>query len=510
MAGVAAAIGVIAAVSHEANSESNKMAESAKANKRAYDDLMKSQSEKTKTDTAEIGRTQELWKELQSVTDENGNIKDGYQARVDFILGQLNSALGTEIQRNGEVITSYDKIKGSIDTLIAKKRASILLDIAEDGYRTSLTESKKIEAEQIKNQIAVMEQKNTVSELEAKFARDRATSIDPMLIKGDAQVLYSAKQKLSQEEAAYNQNEATLKNYHKNIADYESASAASIQGDYAAVERALDSKDRAYADSTTATDEQLRTQAINSEIAYNNLEQRLREHDSTVTQESVDSARELANKDKAAYLNVSEESASGYILGWNENGDAIFQAGSNAENQALSGVSDSGNNMGAEGENQAGNYASGWISGIRAWLGNIWDAAYGFVSHALDAGREAQDSHSPSKKTHVLGINYGEGYELGIKDKIGDVKSAAKSMVSGALISNPIAPSLNADIAHKITGYSGSVTNTTINQSTPYSLNFSLPIYLNNKLVKEQEFAITSAELAQGRTKRMLDVGVIN
>jgi acylphosphatase len=87
---------------------------------------------------SEIGYYEELWEELKTIADENGKIKDGYQARADFIIGQLNDALGLEIERNGDVIKSYQEVEKSIDSLIEKKKAQIILDAKEEGYSEAI------------------------------------------------------------------------------------------------------------------------------------------------------------------------------------------------------------------------------------------------------------------------------------------------------------------------------------------------------------------------------------
>lgn len=53
----------------------------------------------------------------------------------------------------------------------------------------------------------------------------------------------------------------------------------------------------------------------------------------------------------------------------------------------------------------------------------------------------AQDSHSPSKKTRKLGAYFGEGYRLGIADEIAETQKTVRSLTSRALSAvecNPI------------------------------------------------------------------------
>lgn len=113
----------------------------------AYDELNESRRGRMKAIDDETGKVEDLWMELQTLVDENGNVKDADKERVDFITGELNEALGTEITRNGDVIESYKEIGKEVDKLIRKKRASLYLEAFGDQYKEALTnQSKALEA----------------------------------------------------------------------------------------------------------------------------------------------------------------------------------------------------------------------------------------------------------------------------------------------------------------------------------------------------------------------------
>ena len=58
------------------------------------------------------------------ITDENGRVKDGYEARANYIAGELSSALGMEIALTDGVISNYQQLTGSIHDLIAAKKST--------------------------------------------------------------------------------------------------------------------------------------------------------------------------------------------------------------------------------------------------------------------------------------------------------------------------------------------------------------------------------------------------
>lgn len=87
---------------------------------------------------SEIVTTQKLADELRNMTDENGKVKEGYENRAKYILGELNSALGTEYKMNGNIISQYGELKDNIDQLIAKKKAEATLNAYEGEYQEAL------------------------------------------------------------------------------------------------------------------------------------------------------------------------------------------------------------------------------------------------------------------------------------------------------------------------------------------------------------------------------------
>ncbi len=87
---------------------------------------------------AEIDNVKILRDELSTLVDENGKVKEGYEARAQFILNELNEALGTEYKLNDNIIKSYEKMQDSIDELILKKKAQLILEADEEAYQEAI------------------------------------------------------------------------------------------------------------------------------------------------------------------------------------------------------------------------------------------------------------------------------------------------------------------------------------------------------------------------------------
>ena len=125
--------------------------------KNDYNEAIDSINNKKETSLLELQVTQEQVKELENLIDTNGKVKEGYEDRVSYILGDLNKALGTEyeltgnqISQNGKLYKSYDELKANIDTYIAKRKQQIEAEAYEEVYKETLKERIKLE-EQMKS-----------------------------------------------------------------------------------------------------------------------------------------------------------------------------------------------------------------------------------------------------------------------------------------------------------------------------------------------------------------------
>lgn len=94
---------------------------------------------------AEIEAKKNLGAELEELIDSNGKVKEGYEERVDYILGEMNSAFDTELQRTGEIITkngeivnSYNDIKNAIEANAEASMAAAIMKQYEEEYAAAV------------------------------------------------------------------------------------------------------------------------------------------------------------------------------------------------------------------------------------------------------------------------------------------------------------------------------------------------------------------------------------
>ena len=134
---------VTAIISYEDETDKlvKKTEENYNAHKKYNDELRNTKKiieENLITGLAQQQYYQNLVDELKTLVDENGNVKKGYEDRVEFIVNQLNSAYGLELKiTNGQIEGYKEQIK-TIQELIETKKAEIMLKANEEAYTLAI------------------------------------------------------------------------------------------------------------------------------------------------------------------------------------------------------------------------------------------------------------------------------------------------------------------------------------------------------------------------------------
>jgi len=136
--GVTTAVTTLALKENEAQKVSREFAEEIKSSKNALDEYNSSIDETKNKELSYINAVERLKNELSTLVDENGKVKKGYESRVDFILNEMNEALGTEYELNENLIDGYKELQQEIDKLIEKKRAEIILAADEEKWKNAI------------------------------------------------------------------------------------------------------------------------------------------------------------------------------------------------------------------------------------------------------------------------------------------------------------------------------------------------------------------------------------
>ena len=235
IAGATTALITFATVNDEANDSVNETAEKVNEAADSYRDFKESIQESEQATMNEYGNIQKLWQELQTLTDENGNVLESDKARAEFILGQLNEALGTEYTMTGNQIDKYKEMCDTIDTLIEKKRAEALLSTQQESY----TEAVKNQDEAIQNYAESQNDLNSkiIEYNKAQEEYDKYMQ-KPYFDRSTTQVSYlknqmdEAKKAVEEAQGTYKTSKETLQGYLQDIALYESNFAAATQGNF--------------------------------------------------------------------------------------------------------------------------------------------------------------------------------------------------------------------------------------------------------------------------------------
>ena len=207
-----------------------------------------------------------------------------------------------------------------------------------------------------------------------------------------------------------------------------------------------------FIDAETGSRESLENQLANFTANYELLKTAMDENQPGVTQKMVDNAKELVDK---ATGELKKLKGNGETAG--KNGTEGVSDGMKNED-ALEKVDKSGKKVLSKAENSlSGSYNKGYQKGKDFTQGYIKGLSEGGPTGSLHAETNrqarqlaetglislanAQDSHSPSKKTRKLGAYFGEGYRLGIADEIVETQKTVRSLTSRALSAvegNPI------------------------------------------------------------------------
>ena len=107
----------------------------------SWNSLKNARNENLTSNLTEIDNIEKLSEELKKMTDANGQVKEGYEARANYIINELNNALGTEYKLNGNIIDQYAELRDGIDTIITKKKAEAYLNAYQEEYQTALKNS---------------------------------------------------------------------------------------------------------------------------------------------------------------------------------------------------------------------------------------------------------------------------------------------------------------------------------------------------------------------------------
>lgn len=414
-------VGIIAyvAATGDAEDETSKLSEETEEliediheEKEALDASKEAYEKKAGAIQAEGKYHQDLVKELDNYVAADGRVKDADKARVDFILGQLNEAYGTEWKVVDGVVQKYDELKTTIQEVIDTKIANTLLEAknadyvaaiqSEDGALSKLNkayENYMAQREISTKKIDEWSQEIQESETGVWEALWATITFSDTKIEKLGKNINKELETLNEVETAYDEALTNYGGYYTTIQEYEEATALVQQGKAKEAIDLLKGKGDAYFEYSKEVDA-----ATQSEI-------------DTLYKAAVDAGLAAAQTKKNY-----EDGVEGYTEEMVKESEDAYDEALEAWADVYDGAHDVGEDLG--GGLKAG--MEGTVPGLIAKAKNI-------ISNIWKAMRKEADSHSPSKKTMRLGGDMGEGLEIGMEDSSKDTEKAARNLIKDTL-----------------------------------------------------------------------------
>lgn len=301
VAGIASLVGMYKEMTSETTQTTNKI----KEQKEEMEQLREEQQREMESNLSQIDNVQRLKDELTLLVDKNGKVKDGYEARAKFILGELNEALGTEYKVTDGVIKKYDELSDKIDNLILKKKAEIILETQEERWKNAIKEKANATELLAQKQEELINKEKEIDENRQKLIENE-TKYDGVF---KEQIENRIKQ-LEKEKNSINDNIKTqsdvIQTYINDISTYETNATLVAEGTEESLKKVTDS---IYYNQQRVSDNSILTlQAqINSSASY--LQQLKSNYESTGSEITNNQIKEEQKRLTGLINNLTEQTS---------------------------------------------------------------------------------------------------------------------------------------------------------------------------------------------------------
>lgn len=471
------------------------------ASTEAYRATMSARSESTQSISNEYSYYQQLWDELQTIVEANGEIKEGYEDRASVITSTLSDALGIEIELTDGVINKYDELQSSIESIIETKRAEAIVNANESAYAEAI-ENK---AQAFKDYTAaidaceethenIIDAQNRLTEAQNNLNSAQSKSETEKYekeIKELEGTIDGLSWKYSEQQDAVEAAGEAYSGYMSVISNYEGMLAAIASGDVDEINNAITNLTYNFKTSTTATKTELQKQVTALQSSYDDMVKAVEEGAPGVTQAQVEEMSNLVEAAKAELDKLPEEAGDiGYDTSYRFEGGLHLGTGgvtreayeiSRATNRALgsadskstgtaftnsfiTGIKSMAGSAGQEGKNTS-TYAKQGMSSVNAkdsgasLANTLIGGVQGQNTTAYNAGTTlATNSRSgmQSVSAYSAGTDFGQGFANGVNDKQDAVRTAANALANIAL--NAMALALKINSPSKVTTEFGEYT----------------------------------------------------
>lgn len=410
----------------------------------AYAEMNQQFGESYNETQKEVGHIQDLWQELRTLAGATGEVNEADAERAHFIAQELESLTGLEIEWNGNVIQSYKDIAEAIDDVIQKKKASKLIEIAEQKADQAQADIETASAGIYTEKQSIADYEKQIAEINRRYdlsdevAQMRLlqeqlgqyveengkwysvvkgiygeelsrTAVDSKVIEGInsqikaleprvKEVRKTADEQISAINDSIASSEENIANYERlemesyaNIADYEKAYAEYARGHYGEVADMLEDDVLNHWKRTTSIRKLSEDELKNLKDEYNTrLDQYKRINEAYLRGEAWATAEAVKEAKKRA--------------------DEVFEAYRMATVNGSKDLYDASRLLGID-------FSRGFEDGLKSMAQQLAKMAGDVARGAASAMRNTLQIKSPSRVTREIGQYFGEGFGLGIMDE---------------------------------------------------------------------------------------------
>lgn len=413
----------------------------------AYTKLDEAKDEALETIDAEYKYVEDLVTEYNSLVDENGKVKEGYEERAEVIKTTLADAMGVEKKDINDMIDANGKLGASIDAIIEKKKAESFLSAYQDEYTEAVKNSDSALDNLTQAEADYKTKADQVSATEAKLSdlRQQVTSDTSGNVAAVQELndeIGMLEDQLATEQAAMDAERenvekarTTYEGLQTTIKNYEGLSSSVVEGDAQKISDSLDKMRTDFATTETASVDTLKNQKDKMEKEYNNMKTAVENGAEGITEADLEEKRrwyQLAKNeyDKATRLANTEGGKMGseYSKGINSKKTAVQIA---AEKVADAGLG----KLDVDTYGTGQNFAVGFADGMWAKVDDIKNRARALANEAKRQMEYTLEVQSPSKVMKRIGQYFTEGFALGITDKERQAIQAAENLANDTVIS---------------------------------------------------------------------------
>lgn len=417
--------------------------------------LKDQQSEQLSANLGEITNIQSLNNELKNLVDANGKVKDGYEARANFIMGELNSALGLNMELTNGEIQGYSELSSSIDDMIAKKRAEIILESQLPAYKEAVTNATnaQIEANKLNAELTELNTQSMALEAEllAEYGENWKKNYEA-LSSEQGQQWSNLQYDTALKQQEYNKQNELVHGYYDDITAYETnatliasgnaeeyakvqtnvlaAKQDTVQGQITAAENQI-AADRSYIEYLKGeydkeVDESkkksIQAQIDSKEAVIKNEQEKIDgmkstiinkgpEYDTEVKRLALEALNSFSG-DTQKYFGVSQKKFDEVIKGLNSKDAEVKAEAEEAAKEMLEGVKSKDDEFSKAGAN----VLDGVINGANSRSGDLFSTMANFGTSMLESFKNSLSIKSPSRKFAALAKYIPEGIKKGIDE----------------------------------------------------------------------------------------------